>query len=66
MQCLSCMQVLSVPKEFNLKRHYTFLHKHKLKKNQGPARTALLKDYKKNVSSIWAYLLEWQRPTYQV
>jgi hypothetical protein len=45
--CLSCMQVLSVPKGFNLKRHYIFLHEGKLKKYQDPARIALLEDYKK-------------------
>ena len=32
LQCLICMQVLSVPKECNLKRHCTFLHEDKLKK----------------------------------
>jgi hypothetical protein len=60
------MKVLSVPQEFKLKRHYTSLQEEKLKKYQGRARTALLADYKKNVSSKWAYLLEWQRQTYQV
>jgi hypothetical protein len=47
LQCLVCMPVLSVPNQFNLKRHYTFLHEDKLKKYQGPARIALLEDYKK-------------------
>jgi hypothetical protein len=32
LQCVICMQVLSVPKECNLKRHCTFLHEDKLKK----------------------------------
>jgi hypothetical protein len=32
LQCLLCMQVLSVPKEFDLKRHYKSLHEDKLKK----------------------------------
>jgi hypothetical protein len=68
LHCLVCVQVLSVRKEFNLKRHYIFLHENKLKKYQGRARIALLEDYKKktNVSNKQAYLLEWQRPTYQV
>jgi hypothetical protein len=47
LQCLVCMQVLSVPKEFNLKRHYTSLHDDKLKKYQDRARIALFEDYKK-------------------
>ena len=37
LQCLVCMQVLSVPKEYNLKRHYTSLHEDKLKKYQDRA-----------------------------
>ena len=47
LKCLVCVQVLSVRKEFNLKRHYTSLHEDKLKKYQGRARIALLEDYKK-------------------
>jgi hypothetical protein len=38
---------LSVPKELNLKMHYTSLHDDKLKKYQSPARIALLEDCKK-------------------
>jgi hypothetical protein len=34
LQCVVCVQVLSVRKEFNLKRHYTSLHEEKLKKYQ--------------------------------
>ena len=40
------MQVLSVPKEFNLKRHYAYLHEDKVKKYKGSARIALLEDCK--------------------
>ena len=39
------MKVLSVPKEFNLKRHYTSLQESKLKIYQG--KIALLEDYTK-------------------
>jgi hypothetical protein len=47
LQCLVCMQALSVPKQFNFKRHYTPIHEDKLKKYQGPARITLLEDHKK-------------------
>ena len=47
LQCLVCIEVLSVPKKFNLKRHYTYLHEDKLKKYREPATIALLEDYKK-------------------
>jgi hypothetical protein len=43
------MYVLSVPKEYNVKRHYTSLHDEKLKKYEGASRTALLGDYKKKL-----------------
>ena len=48
LQCFVCMQVLSVPKEFNLNRYYTSLHADKLKKYQDRTRTALLEDYEEN------------------
>jgi adenine/guanine phosphoribosyltransferase-like PRPP-binding protein len=43
------MHVLSVPKEYNVKRHRTSLHEEKLKKYEGASRTALLEDYKKKL-----------------
>jgi hypothetical protein len=43
------MHVLSVRKEYNVKRHYTSLHEEKLKKYEGASRTALLGDYKKKL-----------------
>jgi hypothetical protein len=41
------MKVLSVLKEFNLKRHYTSLQGSKLKIYQGPGKIALLEGYTK-------------------
>jgi hypothetical protein len=35
LQCLVCVQVLSVPKEFNLKRHYSSPHGEKFNKYDG-------------------------------
>jgi hypothetical protein len=49
LQCVLCIHVLSVPKEYNVKRHYTSLHKEKLKKYEGASRTALLEDYTKRL-----------------
>jgi hypothetical protein len=43
------MQVLSVPKEFNLKRHYSSLHGGKLNKYDVELRVALVNDFKKKV-----------------
>ena len=47
-QCLICMQVLSVSKEYNVKRHYTSLHEEKYKKHVGEARKVMVAEYKKN------------------
>lgn len=46
-QCLICMQVLSVSKEYNVKRHYTSLHEEKYKKHVGEARKVMVAEYKK-------------------
>jgi hypothetical protein len=46
LQCFVCMQVLSVPREFNLKRHYTYSHEDNVKKYESYARIALLEDCK--------------------
>jgi hypothetical protein len=35
LQCFVPMQVLSIPKEFNLKRHYSSLHGEKFNKYDG-------------------------------
>lgn len=45
-QCLICLQVVSVSKEFNVKRHYETLHKNKYDKYTGEARTAVCNDLK--------------------
>jgi 3-hydroxy-3-methylglutaryl CoA synthase len=43
------MQSLSVPKEFNLKRHYSSLHGEKFNKYDGKSRVTLMNDFKKKV-----------------
>jgi hypothetical protein len=49
LQCLVCMQVLSVPKEFNLKRHYSTLHEEKFNKYDGESSVALVNDFNKKL-----------------
>jgi hypothetical protein len=44
-----CIQVLSIPKEFNLKRHYSSLHGEKFKKYVGESRVVLVNDFKKKI-----------------
>jgi hypothetical protein len=41
------MQVLSVPKEFNLKHHFSSLHGEKFNKYDGESRIVLVNDFKK-------------------
>jgi hypothetical protein len=59
-QCLICLQVVSVSKEFNVKRHYETLHKNKYDKYSGEARTALCSDLKAKLQKQKQSLL---RPT---
>ena len=47
-QCLVCLQVISVPKEFNVKRHYRTLHEKKYSQYHGTSREAILKELKRN------------------
>jgi hypothetical protein len=49
LQCLVCLQVLNVPKEFNLKRHNSSLHGEKFNKYDGQSRVALLNSFKKKL-----------------
>jgi hypothetical protein len=49
LQCLVRMQVSSVPKEFNFKRHYSSLHGEKFDKFDGESRVALVNDFKKKL-----------------
>ena len=46
LQCLVCLQVVSVPKEYNLKRHYETRHKNQFEKYERAARKAVVKDLK--------------------
>ena len=47
-QCLVCLQVISVPKEFNVQRHYKTVHEKKYSQYHGTAREAILKELKRN------------------
>lgn len=40
-QCVVCMQVKAISKEYNVKIHYTTLHKKQLTKYKGAARTTI-------------------------
>ena len=50
-QCLVCLQVLSVHKEYNIKRHYTQHHAAKFKEYVGEARSTIVSDFKRKVSA---------------
>lgn len=50
-QCLVCLLVLSVHKEYNLNRHYTQHHAAKYKDYTGQARLTIVSDLKKKVSA---------------
>ena len=45
-QCLACLQIVSVPKEYNLKRHYETRHKSQYEQYDGYAGIAVVKDLK--------------------
>ena len=47
-QCLVCLQVISVPKEFNVQRHYKKLHEKKYSQYHGTSKEAILKELKRN------------------
>ena len=47
-QCLECLQVISVRKEFIIQRHYKTLHEKKHSQYQETSREAILKEYKTN------------------
>ena len=48
-QCLVCLQVISVPKEFNVRRHYKTLNEKRYGQYQGTStREAILKELKRN------------------
>lgn len=49
LQCIVCMQILSVPKEYNVKRHYTTLHEKKFQQYTGESRNGIITDYKKKL-----------------
>lgn len=46
LQCLVCMQVVSVPKEYNVKRHYSTIHESKYENYKEEARRILIGDLK--------------------
>ena len=43
-QCLVCLQIVSVPKEYNLKQHYETRRKSQYEQYDGDARIAVVKD----------------------
>ena len=45
-QCMVCLQIVSVPKEYNIKRHYETRHKSQYEQYDGDARIAVVKDLK--------------------
>ena len=47
-QCLVCLQVIFVPKEFNVQQHYKTLHEKKYSQYHGTSREAVLKELKRN------------------
>jgi hypothetical protein len=49
LQCLVCVQVLSVPKEFTLKRDYSSLHGDEFNKYDGESRVALVNNLNKKL-----------------
>lgn len=49
LQCLVCMNVVSVPKEYNVRRHYTTLHEKKYATYTDESRGALVADLKKKL-----------------
>ncbi|KAJ8892225.1 hypothetical protein PR048_004805 [Dryococelus australis] len=49
LQCLVCMQVVSVPKEYNVKRHYSTMHESKFANYKREATSVLVGDFKKKM-----------------
>ena len=45
-QCLICLQIVSMPKEYNLKRHCETRHKSQYEQYEGDARVAVLQKLK--------------------
>ena len=54
--CLVCQKTISATKEYNLKRHYDTLHKHKFEKYEGKERKNVLQslkdEHEKQVSTM--------------
>lgn len=49
LQCLVCMNIVSVPKEYNVRRHYTTMHENKYATYTNESRRALVADLKKKL-----------------
>lgn len=49
LQCLVCMQVVSVPKEYNVRRHYSTMHENKYATYTDESRRTLVADLKKKL-----------------
>ncbi|XP_063800778.1 general transcription factor II-I repeat domain-containing protein 2B-like isoform X2 [Pseudophryne corroboree] len=50
-QCLVCFQILSVCKEYNVKRHYVSQHEFQYSKYTGDLRIAIIKELKSKLNS---------------
>jgi hypothetical protein len=50
-QCLICLEVIGVSKEYNVNRHYKTLHKGKYGRCEGATTLALLYDLKSKLSN---------------
>ncbi|CAG9836533.1 unnamed protein product [Diabrotica balteata] len=49
LQCLVCMNVVAVPKEYNVRIHYTTVHENKYATYTNKSRRALVADLKKKL-----------------
>ena len=58
--CLVCQKTVSATKEYNLKRYYDTLHKHKFEKYEGKERKNVLQRFKdkqeKQVSTMFNFV----------
>ena len=63
-QCLVCLQLVSVPKEYNVKRHYETHHKNQYEKYEGAAREAVVKDLKSKYDKQMSCMTNFTKTTF--
>jgi len=61
-QCLVCLQIVAVYKEYNIKRHYTSNHVEKFQKYEGDARKLVIQDLKKNLQQQTGPIFKLTKP----